>query len=73
MKLDNEASHELQRMLKKNNIDFQLVPPSVHRRNAAERCIHTFKIHFITTILNIKTNDIKHNLVHHCRNKIIHF
>ena len=50
MKLDNEASFELQRMLTKNKVDFQLVPPHVHRRNAAERCIRTFKNHFITTI-----------------------
>jgi hypothetical protein len=28
-------------------IDFQLAPPQVHRRNAAERAICTFKNHFI--------------------------
>ena len=50
MKLDNEASHELQRMLNKNNVDFQLVPLAVHCRNAAERCIRTLKKTFIITI-----------------------
>ncbi len=29
------------------NINFQLVPPDVHRRNAAERAICTWKNHFI--------------------------
>jgi len=28
-------------------VDFQLVPPHMHRRNAAERAIRTFKSHFI--------------------------
>jgi hypothetical protein len=28
-------------------VDFQLVPPHIHYRNAAERAIHTFKNHFI--------------------------
>ena len=50
MKLDNKASHELQRILNKNNVDFQLLPPAVHLRNAAEHCVRTFKNHFITTI-----------------------
>ena len=28
-------------------IDYQLVPPNLHRRNAAEQAIRTFKNHFI--------------------------
>jgi hypothetical protein len=32
------------------NIDFQLAPPQVHRRNAAERAIRTFKNHFIARL-----------------------
>ena len=28
-------------------MSFQLVPPHIHRRNAAERAIRTFKNHFI--------------------------
>ncbi len=45
--LDNEASSELKTAITKNNISFQLAPPHIHRRNAAERAIRTFKDHFI--------------------------
>jgi len=45
--LDNEASHALQDFMTAEHIDFQLVPPHVHHRNAAECAIHTFKNHFI--------------------------
>jgi hypothetical protein len=37
----------LQQFMTSESIDFQLVPPHVHRRNAAERAIRTFKNHFI--------------------------
>jgi hypothetical protein len=30
-----------------NDANFQLVPPGIYRRNAAERAIRTFKNHFI--------------------------
>ncbi len=33
--------------LTKHRIIYQLVPPHVHRRNAAERAIQTFKNHFL--------------------------
>jgi hypothetical protein len=46
-KLDNEASRCLKQFLNTNDIEFQLVPPHSHRRNAAERAIRTFKNHFI--------------------------
>jgi hypothetical protein len=45
--LDNEASKQLQLYIAKQGIDYQLVPPQIHRRNAAERAIRTFKNHFI--------------------------
>ena len=32
----------------KYEITFQLVPPNMHRRNAAERAIRTFKSHFLS-------------------------
>jgi hypothetical protein len=38
-KLDNEASIALKRTIRAKGIDFQLVPPHNHRRNAAERAI----------------------------------
>ena len=46
-RLDNEASSALQKYLTKQDIDYQLSPPHIHRRNAAERAIRTFKNHFI--------------------------
>jgi hypothetical protein len=46
-RLDNEATGTLQDFLIASDIDFQLAPPHVHRRNAAERAIRTFKNHFI--------------------------
>ena len=48
--LDNECSGELRKALAKNSINFQLVPPDAHRRNAAERAIRTFKNHFLSTL-----------------------
>ena len=45
--LDNECSAEFKYALTKNKIQYQLVPPHVHRRNAAERAIQTFKHHFL--------------------------
>jgi hypothetical protein len=42
----NECSDELKRAFKKYNVDFKRVPPHVHRRNAAERAIQTWKNHF---------------------------
>jgi hypothetical protein len=46
-RLDNEATGALQEFLVALDIDFQLAPPHVHRHNAAERAIRTFKNHFI--------------------------
>jgi hypothetical protein len=39
--------------LKDNDIDFQLVPPGVHRRNAAARAIRTFQNHFIAGLCSV--------------------
>ena len=33
-----------------NDGTYQLVPPGMHRRNAAERCIQTFKNHFVSSL-----------------------
>jgi hypothetical protein len=46
-KLDNECSTALKQFLREEHVDFQLVPPGIHRANAAERAIRTFKNHFI--------------------------
>jgi hypothetical protein len=44
--VDNECSDALKTAFRKYNVDFQRVPPHVHRRNAAERAIQTWKNHF---------------------------
>jgi hypothetical protein len=41
--LDNEASMALKNFFTTNDVEYQLVPPHWHRRNAAERAIQTFK------------------------------
>ena len=48
--IDNEASKDLKASLAKNDISYQLVPPHVHRRNAAERAIRTFKNHLLANL-----------------------
>jgi hypothetical protein len=47
IELDNEASKLLKTYLHQQNITFQLVPPYIHRCNAAERAIRSFKDHLI--------------------------
>ena len=45
--LDNEISNEFKQALHKKEIKYQLVPPHIHKANAAERVIQTFKDHFL--------------------------
>ena len=45
--LDNECSAKFKDILTENEIEYELVPPHQHRRNAAERAIRTFKNHFL--------------------------
>jgi hypothetical protein len=47
MTLDNEASTLLKDYLHDQDINFLLVPPYCHRRNAAERSTRSFKDHLI--------------------------
>jgi hypothetical protein len=47
MTLDNWASKLLKDYLHDQNINFQLVPPYCHRRNSAERAVHSFKDYLI--------------------------
>jgi hypothetical protein len=49
-KLDNEASAGLKRFMTQQKVQYQLVPPHIHRRNAAEKAISTFKDHLIAGI-----------------------
>ena len=52
-RLDNECSQALKDFMTIENVDYQLVPPGVHRRNAAERAIRTFQNHFIAGLCSV--------------------
>ena len=54
--LENECSEELRKSFKKYQVTFQLVPPHVHRQNAAERAIQTWKNHFLAGIATLDPN-----------------
>ena len=52
--LDNEASTAYRQLITdKWKADFQLVPPNIHRRNAAERAIRTFNAHFLAILAGV--------------------
>jgi hypothetical protein len=51
--LDNEASDALKNFFTANDVEYQLVPPHCHRRNAAERAIRTFKEQFVVGISSV--------------------
>jgi hypothetical protein len=53
--MDNEASTALKHLLHSKYIKFQLVPPHIHRQNAAERAVQTFKNHFISMLCSTDT------------------
>lgn len=48
--LDNEFSTEMKTTMDTHKVKYQLVPPHIHRRNAAERAIQTFKHHFLAIL-----------------------
>ena len=52
-RLDNECSQALKDFMTTEHVDYQLVPPGVHRRNAAERAIRTFQNHFIAGLCSV--------------------
>ena len=52
--LDNKVSKEYCRVITQTRkATLQLVPPDVHRRNAAERAIRTFKAEFLAIIAGL--------------------
>ena len=55
-RIDNECSDALQQYMTSQNVSYQLVPPGIHRRNAAERAIRTFKNHFIAGLSSTDSN-----------------
>ena len=54
--LDNEASNILRDYLRSEDVEYQLVPPHIHRLNATERAIRTFKNHFIDGLASTNPN-----------------
>ena len=54
--LDNEASAILRNYLRSEDMEYQLVSPHIHQRNASERAIRTFKNHFIAGLASTYPN-----------------
>jgi hypothetical protein len=53
--MDNEASTARKHFFHSKDIKFKLVPPHVHRQNAAERAIQTFKNHLVAILCSTDT------------------
>ena len=55
--LDNETSAAYKKEIPETwGAKFQLVPPNMHRRNAVERAIRTFKAHFLAVLAGVATD-----------------
>ena len=54
--LDSEISDAFKAFLRTVGVTYQLVPPGVHRRNAAERAIRTVQNHFIAGLCSTDPN-----------------
>ena len=48
--MDNECFIDLKEALEKYEIESQLAPPHMHRQNASEQAIITYKNHFISVL-----------------------
>ena len=51
--MENECSSTVRSYLKNNDIKLHLVPPNLHRINAAEKAIGIFKDHFISGLATV--------------------
>ena len=52
--LDNEARSKFKHLITEDlGIKYKLVPPDIHRRNAPEQAIRTFKVHFLSILAGI--------------------
>ena len=59
--LDNECSKEYKQTMKEKwGVTYQLVPPDLHRRNAAERAIRTVKAHFLAILAGVAVDFPRH-------------
>jgi hypothetical protein len=54
--MDNECSAAVEKYIRSENINIQLVPPHNHRVDATERAIPTFKEHFIAALATMDTH-----------------
>ena len=52
-RMDNECSAPNKIFITENEIELQLTPPQIHRRNWAERSIQTYKAHLIAGLVDI--------------------
>jgi hypothetical protein len=51
--IDNECSKAVEKHIRANKIDIQLVPPHNHRVNTTERAIAMFKEHFVAALATV--------------------
>eukprot|EP00956_Cyclotella_meneghiniana_P020860 scaffold37349_cov64-Cyclotella_meneghiniana.AAC.1 len=51
--LDNEAPEKFKQAIRENNCRVELTPADMHRRNAAEQAIQTFKSHFKSVLAGV--------------------
>lgn len=51
--LDNEAPEDLKAAIRENGCQVELTPADMHRRNAAERAIQTFKGNFTSVLAGV--------------------
>ena len=54
--LNNEAYTSFKDFLTAEKVEYQIVPPHIHRCNSAERAIQTFKNHFIAGLASTDPN-----------------
>ena len=59
-RMDDECSSPIKQFIKDENMDLQLTPPQMHRRNWAERAIQTGKAHLIAGLVGINPNFLLH-------------
>jgi hypothetical protein len=52
-RMDNEVSNVFKEFLQAQHITLELTPAHVHRRNAAERAIRTWKNHFLAGLASL--------------------
>eukprot|EP00956_Cyclotella_meneghiniana_P011678 scaffold16433_cov32-Cyclotella_meneghiniana.AAC.4 len=52
----NEAPEKFKQAIRENNCRVELTPADMHRQNAAERAIQTFKSHFKSVLAGVSDN-----------------